>query len=116
MKVEKWVDWQQANALEEAGIGGMGGWFAHGHRWHDYIDQYDIEQRPYVEALRQSIIEKKIKHGGDWHQNDLEGAPVFEDGKSVTYSYRAWGDLLAAIWSTEENKDYQYMDFYMGDW
>jgi hypothetical protein len=31
----------------------------------------------------------------------------------ATFSYRGWGDIMAAIWSEEENKDYNYMDFYM---
>jgi hypothetical protein len=46
-------------------------------------------------------------------QREVEGVPVFEDETISTFSYRAWGDLLSAIWSEEENKDYNYMAFYM---
>ena len=41
--------------------------------------------------------------------------PVFDDGTVGSFSFRAWGDLMAAIWNTEENTNkYSYMDFYMG--
>jgi hypothetical protein len=49
---------------------------------------------------------------GQEHQYN-SGVPVFSDGKVATYTYRGWGDLMAAIWATEEDKDYHYMDFYM---
>ena len=39
--------------------------------------------------------------------------PLFSDGKVATFSFRGWGDLMAAIWSEAEDKDYGYMDFYM---
>ena len=47
------------------------------------------------------------------HQNGAVAVPLWSNGKVDTYSFRSWGDLMAAVWSTEENKDYGYMDFYM---
>lgn len=63
--------------------------------------------------LREQIIKLQIRSGGDWHQ--AEGTPLFEDGTIGSFSYRAWGDLLAATWSEEDQVGYSYMDFYMGE-
>ncbi len=38
---------------------------------------------------------------------------MFNDGTAGMFSFRAWGDLMAAIWAEHENRDYGYMDFYM---
>lgn len=65
---------------------------------------------------RQSRTQKRelgIREGGDWHQSDACGCPVFSDGTTALFSYRAWGDIMAAIWSEHDGKDYGYMDFYM---
>jgi hypothetical protein len=94
-------------------LGGWGGWIEKGHRWHDYLANLDDRKKPYFEALRRDIVARKIRESGLWHQCESEGVPVFDDGSVVCFSQRAWGDLMAAIWSTEENCDYQYLDFYM---
>jgi hypothetical protein len=40
--------------------------------------------------------------------------PVFDDGTVGGFSFRAWGDLLAAVWNTAEGTTkYSYMSFYM---
>lgn len=114
------IRWTSYDKVEPSprNIGGWGGFFAKGMRWEDYIDNFDDETAwkiPYFEVLRREIIEKKIRHCGQWHQSSLEGAPIFIDGTTGLFSYRAWGDLMAAIWSTEENRDYGYMDFYMDE-
>lgn len=121
MKIVKWVSYEEASKLPEA-VGGMGGWFGHSdptpenpigkevsHRWKDYLDMWKPEGHPYVEAIRAAVLEGNIRNGGFWHQK--EGCPVFEDGKAACFSMRAWGDLMAAIWSEKENKDYSYCDF-----
>lgn len=112
MTVREWTSYEKASELTES-FGGLGGFFRDGMRWADFVDRYTDEGKVYAEALRSSILELKLRHGGDWHQEDDEGAPVFDDGTSATFSYRAWGDLLAAVWSEAENRDYSYMDFYM---
>jgi hypothetical protein len=68
---------------------------------------------PLLEELRRSIIANNIRCTGEQHQNGAVAVPLWSNGKVDTYSFRAWGDLMAAVWSTEENKDYGYMDFYM---
>lgn len=113
MRVINWISYEETSEYKENNIGGLGGFFQKGMRWKDYIESFIPECSSYIEALRQSIVENNIKICGDEHQYGSEGVPVFEDNTVATYSYRAWGDLMAAIWSEEENKDYSYMDFYM---
>ena len=120
MKIEKWITYDEAEGKTENGLGGMGGWFGTtetgwdaGHRWKDYLDNYQAEVHPMLEELRRSIIEHKIRCTGMEHQNGVHAIPLWDNGRVDTYSYRAWGDLMAAVWSTEDDKNYSYMDFYM---
>jgi hypothetical protein len=115
MKVVKMVEYGE---YPEAPVGGLGGFFQDGMRWEDYVGAHKEQDKviPYLNAIRECVLNLKIKHGGDWHQNDPEGTFLFEDGTAPEFSFRAWGDLMAAIWSSEENKDYSYMDFYMEGW
>lgn len=94
-------------------IGGFGGFIKQGHRWRDYIVRVPEELHSYFEALRASLVLEKIRGGGDWHQNSPRGMPVFDDGAVGMFSFRGWGDLLAATWAEEEDHDYAFTDFYM---
>lgn len=116
MKVTSWISYEEAQSYPDNKIGGMGGWFnfhEKGQRWKDYIGIFEPQAHIHIEALRESIIENNIRTGGDDHQQSDNGVPLFSDGTVATYSYRAWGDLMAAVWSEVEDKDYNYMDFYM---
>lgn len=115
MKVVKWIPYGEQKGLEEA-FGGMGGWFnwtEKGQRWKDYLAVWKEEVHPYIEAFREEVLRRELRVGADWHQYGPGGVPVFEDGKYASFSYRAWGDIMAAIWSEKEDRDYTYMDFYM---
>jgi len=100
------------------------------HRWKDYLaflKEVDIERmkdqemwlgrtlnytlQEYAEAFRKEILSIGLWVGGDWHQHQ-GGVPLFSDGTVGSWSYRAWGDIMAAIWSEYYDKDYNYMDFY----
>jgi hypothetical protein len=113
MEVVDWIYYDSIDGREENGLGGLGGWFDKGLRWKDYLDNCSAEIKEYAEAFRRAVIKSHLKAGGDWHQSEDEGVPVFSDGTIATFSYRAWGDIMAAIWAEEENKDYTYMSFYM---
>ena len=112
MKVIGWIDYNQVEKWMDESIGGFGGFFKDGMRWEDYISSAPECGIKYYEALRDIIILENLKYTGSQHQHLDGGVPVFADGTIATFSFRAWGDLMAAIWSTEENKDYSYMDFY----
>lgn len=111
MKVIDWIAYADSEKYTDS-VGGWGGFFQNGMRWKDFINRYTDEAKPYYEAIRQDVIEKGIRFNGAGHQYSDNGVPLFEDNTVGTFSYRAWGDLMAAIWSEHENKDYNYMDFY----
>lgn len=112
--VVDWVDYNDEKINEcPVSIGGLGGWFESGMRWNDYLESLVEGRKIYAEALRNSIIQNEIRYTGDEHQNASDGVPLFSDGTIGSFSFRAWGDLMAAIWSTEDNRNYCYMDYYM---
>ena len=86
--------------------------FELGMRWSDYLTEYAPEWHPHLEAIRKSIVENEVWAGGEWHQDSPTGVPVLSDGHFMICSFRAWGDLLAAVWSSELERDFSYMDFY----
>ena len=112
IKVKKWISYDDAEKYDES-FGGLGGFFKKGMRWIDYIGRIKDDVKPYAEAIKISVIKRGSLLTGDDHQYSSIGVPLFDDNTVATFSYRAWGDLMAAIWSEEENKDYTYMDFYV---
>ena len=82
-------------------------------RWNGYIANIAAKFVPHHEALRRAINARGLRRGGDWHQRAPDGVPVFDDGAIGTFSFRAWGDLMAATWSEADGRGYGYMHFYM---
>lgn len=114
IRVKRWISYNDSERFERS-IGGWGGWFnaeEKGLRWKDFISEMDPEDQGYFKAVRKSLIKNKIRLTGSGHQADDLGVPQFSDGTVGVFTFRAWGDLMAAIWSEEENNDYTYMDFY----
>jgi hypothetical protein len=112
--VIKWISNTEAESFIKS-IGGIGGYFDKGMRGQaDYFDCLKDEYKEYAEALRKEIIAKKIRFTGEYHDSDADDCiPLFSDNTVGKFSWRAWGDLMAAIWSQEEDKDYTYMSFYI---
>lgn len=96
--------------------GGLGGFLMRGMRWQDYLDHsFHDEDHSRLEELRTEVICQRVWRDGRWHQDETgAGMPVWDDGAVFAASYRAWGDLMAAVWSTHLDYDYCYMDFYCG--
>lgn len=119
MKVVDWISYPESETRTES-FGGMGGWFgANGrswdakHTWADYLERWKPDAHPRAEALRTAIVDGRIWESGDWHQCEGgNGVPVFDDGTVASFSFRAWGDLLAAVWTQQLGRQYCYMDFY----
>ncbi|MBJ6111836.1 hypothetical protein JAO73_22640 [Hymenobacter sp. BT523] len=111
------VTWQPYDRLAThdptLDLGGLGGFFKEGMRWPDYLEAYEPEWHAHLEAIRLSIVANRVWGGGDWHQESAAGAPLLSDGHYLCTTYRDWGDLLAATWSSELNRDFSYMDFYI---
>lgn len=114
MNIVEWITVNEAADKPEHGLGGMGGFFQDGMRWPEYLACFKPEAHPDLEELRASILTHRIRCTGDQRQN-AGGlvVPLWSDGTVDTYSWRAWGDLMAAVWSTADSRDYSYMDFYM---
>lgn len=114
MQIVNWINNYEAKNKKSNGLGGMGGFFATGMRWKDYLEIFIKEVHPQLEVLRKSILENKIKFTGQEMQRDnTKTVPLWDDGTVTHYTWRSWGDLMAAVWSEEENKNYNYLDFYM---
>jgi hypothetical protein len=106
------ISWSEEDVDAGAeSIGWWGGFFENGMRWKDYVENFDAEVHPYLEAARQSAVENQVRATGADHQH-RGVTPVFSDGKYFAMTYRAWGDFMAAVWSEEEDRDMSYMDFY----
>jgi len=121
--VERWISPVEAEGKPEH-FGGIGGWFGvdrdtlsrkKSMRWKDYVEALDASVHPYAEALRSALLVRG-RITGDDHQSANDGVPMFSDGSVATFSLRGWGDLLAAVYSERDNKDYCYMDFYYIYW
>jgi len=111
IEVSEWISYKKSDGKKES-IGGLGGFFDYGMRWGDYLDAIPELERPYAEAIRRSVLKNELKFNGSEHQYSEVGMPLFTDDTVGSFSMRAWGDLMVAIWSEEEKKDYCYMDFY----
>ena len=110
--VKEWIAWP-GDENTPVSIGGLGGWFTEEHTWQDYLDSCTDEAKPYAEALRESIIkEGKWITGEDHQDDDDEGTPLFSDGTIGLFSFRAWGDLMAAISQSVDGKPRSYMSWY----
>ncbi len=73
-----------------------------------------------VSKIVQLIGDEVVKYGysfsGEAHQNALTGVPVFSDGTCLRASMRAWGQIMAAIYSAVDGINLSYMDFYMSSY
>jgi hypothetical protein len=112
IKVVEWIAYEDADETLHPSVGSWGGFFKNGMRWKDYYEDLDEEISPYVLAIFKEVKDTNKKIGGYDHQNSGDGVPLFSDGKCGLWSRRGWSDLMAAIWSEIENKDYSYIDFY----
>lgn len=110
MKVVEWISDDEVGDRKES-VGGMGGWFD-GHTWQDYLDAWKPEVRPYFEAIRESVVTTGHWINGKQHQNADDGVPLFEDGTVGQFSFRAWGDLMAAISESVDHGKWNYMNWY----
>jgi hypothetical protein len=108
--VVKWISEEESNG-KECKLGGLGG-VGKSMFWNEYLELFTPDCHGHMEALREAILQKGA-FTGEAHQNDAEGTPLFSDGSIAAFSFRAWGDLLSAIFNTKiGEKKWDYMDFY----
>jgi hypothetical protein len=106
MKIVNWLNDVEALKFKNIYLSGKN--FQYGQRWKEYITQFVPDCQKRLEILRQYIIENNIRK---LTKEFKDTNPLFDDNVCVRCSFRAWGDLLAATWSEEENKDYMYTLF-----
>lgn len=94
------------HAWDEVHLGWLGG-DPSSPTWDEYLSQFVPEARPYVEAVRRCIEEQDLV--GLTGEEAQEGHIAFSDGKTLSLTWRAWGDLMQAI----VNKREGYMRYYM---
>ena len=68
-----------------------------------------------LNLIKEDIIKKGYRFSGNFHQFGESGVPVFSDGTCFRASMRAWGRLMANIYSEVDGINYSYMFFYMDD-
>ena len=113
-RVIKWISYESAERLEGVvDVGGWGGFMTEEMGWADYIGEFTPRFAAYHEVLKGAILARGLCRGGDWHQSAADGVPLFDDGAIGTFSFRGWGDLMAAVWSGVDGRGYGYMHFYM---
>jgi hypothetical protein len=119
-KVVDWISSDEALDKTES-VGGLGGWFGHDpvtgswdepHRWKDYLAKFDFSVHPYLEALKDDVLASNRFICGNEHQDLENGIPLFDDGTVGVFSFRGWGDLMAAIATESDRKNHNYMEFY----
>jgi hypothetical protein len=112
-RVVGWLAYASVEVRDCVDVGSWGGWVSKGDTWNDYITSIVEKWVPHYEALRAEIQRIGLRRGADWHQSAPDGVPVFDDGALATFSFRGWGDLMAATWADTDGRRYGYMDFYM---
>lgn len=87
--------------------------------WTDFDSDYptpkvDSEKlRKYLDLIYAEIIKNGYVFSGEEHQYSSTGVPVFSDGTCFRASMRAWGSIMANVYSDPKGEKMTYMDFYM---
>lgn len=75
--------------------------------WEEYFDGWEKEFQPYIAAIKEVLIESNLVGiSASDICNDIWFS--FEDGNKVSFTWRAWGDLMQAIIDKREG----YMKYY----
>ena len=66
-----------------------------------------------LQLIRQEIYDHGYIFAGEDHQRSATGVPVFSNGTCFRASWRAWGSIMAEMYSGPNGEKLSYMDFYM---
>jgi|GEM_PF-3621061 len=111
--VVRWASFKETKGMPIS-IKGFDGWFIQGKKgqhWESYLEAIGESLIPYANAIRESVIKNNIRYKGSEHIYSDNGIPVFDNNTIGVFSFHAWGDIMAAIWSDIDNRDYTYIDF-----
>jgi len=84
------VSWSEEDLLEGGEeLNWWGGFFERGMRWKDYLDNFEKELHPYLEAARRSAVENQIRAKGPEHQ--------YEGGDTGLFRWRLFRTHLPSL-------------------
>lgn len=113
IEIQAWVAFKDLDKYPQNKAGHLGGWVK-GENFDEYLERYDESVHKYLIAIKEYVIAHQSYSTGEEHQYSSNGIPLFTDGTISAFSWRGWGDLMAAIKNSDTGtQDYQYMDFYM---
>lgn len=75
--------------------------------WNGYLDYFKPEAHPYLETLKQFVIDNGLVGTTGAYHN--ENAFEFSDSTIYSFTWRAWGDFMQAVVGKREG----YMTYYM---
>ena len=86
--------------------------------WVDFDSEYPTrkyQDREFDEIINKIMVEigeKNYVFAGHDHQYGSCGAPLLSDGTCFRASMRAWGYIMASVYSGPNGEKLSYMDFY----
>ena len=87
-----------------------GGFFSFGMRWRDYYTRVPIQHRARVEAIRVYVASHGLRLTGRDYERRV-AVPVFVDGSIGFFTPHGYADLMAAVWSDQDDRDYSYINY-----
>ena len=93
--------------------------------WEEYVYNYEVDYnlqdnyREYVKRIKyldkiKTILDEHPEYHGLTGEQLQEKYNDYLDGTYITFSWRGWGDLMAAYMNSKiKKRKYHYMDFYM---
>lgn len=102
MKIE-WTTWDEAEKLED--------------NWNDVPKNEAHKLRQdYYKELVDYCVESKVFFTDEQHQSSsFKAVPVFDGELPMTFTLRAWSDLMSEVWNKILGTDYNYLTFYCGN-
>lgn len=94
---------------EETACHGVMGGDSSNPTWEEYLSGYKLKYRAYIRGLRRALEEGGMAGtlAGDYCNDTWFKS---KDGKfAISFSWRAWGDLMQAIAGKREGYMYYYM-------
>lgn len=84
MKISKWSEWNPE-------------------KYKDFENESEREKA--TEILIGNIRENRYHFNGYYHQYGGHGAPVFDNGMQLRFTFRGWGEIMAKAYPDEVNNN-----------
>lgn len=82
--------------------------------WDEYVDDMNYSGKEDELAMIKKILDNNPKYHGLTGERLQEQYDHYLEGEEMDFTWRSWGQLMAAYMNTKEGKrKYNYMSFYM---